>query len=516
MDAGILAEYAERVYAWAVRRTYTTDEAEELSQQILFAAVRAIPNLRDESRFEPWLWGLAANVTRSFRRKMGRQRAMFSCDMPDEIADEWDPGENAEREELESRLRAKIAMLAENYRNLLILRYYDGLSTKEISSRLGIPEGTVAWRLSEARRKLRKELDTMEETALKPVDLQVDYFGLWGGGSRYAPVVFVRDALAKNIFYHCYEEARSVEELAKITGVPAYYIEDRTADLVRRNALTVTPRGKYLTDFLILTDRDAEWFRTHAEREIGPIWENIADALARIASDAGKIPFYRGDRSEENLGWLFRFMASETARALWNPLPLPDPPLNYDGQNWGYLGNAQTGKVRPVRISSNKCRNAAGERGRFSHTAYGGVGGIRVVGPGWHTWIDACEDILFRGGSEDKEAVAACVREGYVRKDGDRFTVRVPVFTLEDKRTFDGLCGTHLGPVKEDLSEAALALAEGYAKLFPARLAEIAKMPVYWIYQRLFALVMQKEAEGGRLPLLPEGEVCDVLVQFRE
>jgi hypothetical protein len=41
-------------------------------------------------------------------------------------------------------------------------------------------------------------------------------------------------------------------------------------------------------------------------------------------------------------------------------------------------------------------------------------------------------------------------------------------------------------------------------------------MPVYWIYQRLFALVMQKEAEGGRLSLLPEGEVCDVLVQFRE
>ena len=52
-----------------------------------------------------------------------------------------------------------------------------------------------------------------------------------------------------------------------------------------------------------------------------------------------------------------------------------------------------------------------------------------------------------------------------------------------------------------------------YSQLFSA---EISKIPVYWIYQRLFALVMQKEAEGGRLPLLPEGEVCDVLVQFRE
>ena len=76
MQADTLELYTDRVYAFAVNRTSSQEEAEELAQEILFAAVRSLPNLRDESRFEPWLWRLAENVTRSFRRSMGKQRAM--------------------------------------------------------------------------------------------------------------------------------------------------------------------------------------------------------------------------------------------------------------------------------------------------------------------------------------------------------------------------------------------------------------------------------------------------------
>ncbi len=71
-------------------------------------------------------------------------------------------------EELCGFLRKKIAMLSAIYRDIIILYYYDSLSTKQISERLGIPEGTVTWRLSEARKKLKKECSNMNETALKP------------------------------------------------------------------------------------------------------------------------------------------------------------------------------------------------------------------------------------------------------------------------------------------------------------------------------------------------------------
>ena len=70
-------------------------------------------------------------------------------------------------------------MLSEIYRNIIILYYYDGLSTKEIADKLNIPEGTVTWRLSVGRKKLKKEFDDMNETALRPVRMNI---GIYGNG----------------------------------------------------------------------------------------------------------------------------------------------------------------------------------------------------------------------------------------------------------------------------------------------------------------------------------------------
>ena len=80
-----IEDYIEKVYGYAVHHTYSSDEADELSQEILYTAIRELPKLRDDSRFEPWLWGVAANVTKSFRRTMGKYRAVYSFDVPEDI-----------------------------------------------------------------------------------------------------------------------------------------------------------------------------------------------------------------------------------------------------------------------------------------------------------------------------------------------------------------------------------------------------------------------------------------------
>lgn len=81
MEGSIVEQYVDKVYGYAVKRTFSREEADELSQEILFTALRELPKLREDNRFEPWLWGLAGNVAKSFRRRMGRQRAMYSYDM---------------------------------------------------------------------------------------------------------------------------------------------------------------------------------------------------------------------------------------------------------------------------------------------------------------------------------------------------------------------------------------------------------------------------------------------------
>ena len=153
MDANIIESYVEKVYGYAVNHTYSREEADDLSQEILFTVVRELPKLKDENKFEPWLWGIASNVTKSFRRHMGKQRAMYSYDIPEDMTYEEDL--DNDQEAVYDMLRTKIAMLSSIYRDIIILHYYDGLSTKQISEQLNIPEGTVTWRLSEARKKLK-------------------------------------------------------------------------------------------------------------------------------------------------------------------------------------------------------------------------------------------------------------------------------------------------------------------------------------------------------------------------
>ena len=155
MKTEIIEDYIEKVYGYAVNQTYTRDEADELSQEILLTVIRELPKLRDDSKFEPWLWGIANNVAKSFRRSMGKNRATYFYDVLENAP--YEEPDDDEAEETYDFLRAKIAMLSEIYRNIIILYYYDGLSIKDIAEKLNVPEGTVTWRLSVGRKKLKKE-----------------------------------------------------------------------------------------------------------------------------------------------------------------------------------------------------------------------------------------------------------------------------------------------------------------------------------------------------------------------
>lgn len=296
MNYDIIENYIEKIYGYAINHTYSREEADELSQEILFTVVRELPKLKDDSKFEPWIWGIARNITKSFRRNMGKQRTMYSYDVLNNISYE-DSIHDCE-EEIYDFLRTKIAMLSSIYRNIIILYYYDGLSTKQISQKLKVPEGTVTWRLSEARRKLKKECDEMKETALRPVTMELDIYGSgnYNGETIPFPTVYIEDALSQNILYYCYEQSNSVEELAKAYGVPAYYIEERIENLLKREAIIEVSKGKYQTDFIIWTDKYGIYCEENAEKVLMPIMDDLISDLNHIAEEAAKIDFYKAEK----------------------------------------------------------------------------------------------------------------------------------------------------------------------------------------------------------------------------
>ena len=514
MDPSILEKYTDSVFGYAFRRTYSREEAEELSQEILLTALTKLPSLRDESRMDAWFWGVAENVSRAFARRMGKQRAMFSYDVP-ELSE--DPIAEAQRTEEQNQLCARIcqriARMSAMYREILVLRYYDGLSVKTIAERLGIPEGTVTWRLSEGRRKLKKECETMNETALHPVKMKMDIYGTgnYGFGVPF-PSEYIEDALSQNILWYAYEKPRSVEELADLCGVPAYYVEDCLQNLKKRCAVVTAPGGRVQTDFIIWTDKYARYHSEHLPQFAAPLADRICPAMADFWAEAGKIPFWRGEKSEAELLYLCSMLAFRHLEKRCCTLPEPEIPENYDGYCWRYIASRESVQHRRFGIGIQSSENR-GSRGSYAHRVYH-FAGFRWKPMMIDTYINVCEDVLTSGTTEYSEDAARAIERGDLvrREDGSLF-VPVPAFTREQKARLDALAETHFAPLMEEYADAVCRFAEGYIRLFPKHLREDAQRMSRGSFGAFFSYLCDLGRQRGVLPAIPEGAVCEVLVQ---
>ena len=110
-------------------------------------------SLRNEAYFKTWVTRIAVNVCRDVLRKNRRM-------VPVETLPESPAPESP------TELYATIESLPERLRLPLVLHYLEGYSVDETARALGIPSGTVKFRLHEARKALRIELDGEEAHAL--------------------------------------------------------------------------------------------------------------------------------------------------------------------------------------------------------------------------------------------------------------------------------------------------------------------------------------------------------------
>ena len=510
-----IEDYIEKMYGYAVHHTYSSDEADELSQEILYTAIRELPKLRDDSRFEPWLWGVAAKVTKSFRRTMGKYRAVYSFDVPEDIP--FYDSDDYESEKIFDALRAKIAMLSEIYRNVIILYYYDGLSTREISDKLNIPEGTITWRLSEGRKKLKKELNDMNETALRPICMSIGIYGSgdYDGKRIPFPDVYIKDALSQNILYYSYEKPCTVEELAKLCGVPAYYVEDSLRNLLKREAIIEPAKGKYQTDFIIWSDKYGIYCEENAEKALMPIMDNLLSALRKITKEAMKIDFYKADKSENDLLYLFGVLAFAYVGKKYCSLPFPSIKVKYDGNEWAYIGNMETGKHKRIGIGTQYCANR-GSRGNCSHTTYNSIHGITFRSMMYDNYINVCEDILRSGKTDDIDSLANAIKDGYIvrRKDGSLF-VTSPAFTLEQTEDFNKIVETYLIPHIDEYSEIVNKFVKGYKKLFPKHLQDDADRMCHGMFVGMYSVIVEYAQRTGQIEMPSRNCFCDVIQQFK-
>lgn len=519
MDSRILTNYIDRIFQFALGKTFSEDEAEELTQEILINAITFLDRLREEEKFEPWLWALATNTARGFRRGKSKQRAMFVYNAPLELREE--PFEEDSDEELYALLREKIAGLSKIYREIVIFHYYDGLSVKEIAKKLGVPQGTVTWRLSEARNKLKKECGTMLETALKPITMRIDIYGGGNyGKTQPFPDVYINDALSQNILYHCYESPKGIEELAKLCGVPAYYIEERVENLVDKCAVIQPVKGKYQTDFIIWMDKYGKYCEENARKAMMPIMDRLVEALEKLYKRAEAMDFYRAGKSEEELKFLYGVMAFDYLGGKYKWMDYPRIPMNYDGNCWRYLANMESGKYHRTDIGVQCCSNhsdlsVSRPEGACLHIVYS------IRGFGWRmmmydTYINACHDILLTGQTKEPGTAAEIIQEGYMkRSENGELRVLVPAITIEQKKRFDAIVEELFEPLMKEYVAIVEKFIASYKKLFPKHLEEDAQRMCQGFFIGFYDTVAEYCIEQGKLAKPCEDWICDVLVQWR-
>ena len=150
--------------ASAMRLARRKDVAEDLAQEAVFRALRAIKSFDGRSTLFTWSYRILVNLWLNFARQESRQRAgTLSFDEVFEggqqTADKALGPERlaADRENLR-RLWDGVEALPESLRVTLLLVVFEELNYEEIGHALGCSEGTVAWRVFRAREILRETL----------------------------------------------------------------------------------------------------------------------------------------------------------------------------------------------------------------------------------------------------------------------------------------------------------------------------------------------------------------------
>lgn len=151
----ILEAHYDRMYRLAYGCTGSRDEAQDVVQEACLKVARQFRGYRHEAPLASWLCAITLNVVRDQARSRARRPETEPIeDHLDVAAAGPDPERQAQGSEIWQALRR----LPETVREAVLLVCHHGFSHKEAASVLGCAEGTISWRLSEARRLLAEQL----------------------------------------------------------------------------------------------------------------------------------------------------------------------------------------------------------------------------------------------------------------------------------------------------------------------------------------------------------------------
>jgi RNA polymerase sigma-70 factor, ECF subfamily len=156
-----------------VRSRLSEPEAiEDVMQNIALAIVRQEETLSEIGRIGAWLYQIAVRQVLMYRRTTGRRRRFRQRLASEHVSEfsgvtEASPFDALVAVEQRDNVRAALNELNELDRQILLLKYSEGWTYRQLSEHLGVKEDTVEYRLMKARKHLRRHLRQYAEEGLQ-------------------------------------------------------------------------------------------------------------------------------------------------------------------------------------------------------------------------------------------------------------------------------------------------------------------------------------------------------------
>ncbi len=163
----IVKRYKIQLFAYIRRITNVSpEEAEDILQDVFLKVYLNLNDFDKSLKFSSWIYRITHNMVIDNFRKLKARPQISDLDMDDDrikaLAHEFDIEKEIDRGRLKEVLNKAIEKLDIKFREIIILKFLEEKDYKEISDIIKIPAGTVASRISKAKKLLKKELENIE------------------------------------------------------------------------------------------------------------------------------------------------------------------------------------------------------------------------------------------------------------------------------------------------------------------------------------------------------------------
>jgi RNA polymerase sigma-70 factor (ECF subfamily) len=170
--AEIVENHKKKIFYLAYDLTGSTQDAEDLSQEVFMKAFRFLKTYKGEASLRSWLYRITLNTFLDHKRKLSYQAEREQKPLGEDVetAAAENPEDYAESRQIRQHLEKALGNLSPRERAVFVMRHYQELPGKEVGKLLNISEGTVKSLLFRAVKKLQKLLAVYNTTSAKEAE----------------------------------------------------------------------------------------------------------------------------------------------------------------------------------------------------------------------------------------------------------------------------------------------------------------------------------------------------------